>query len=263
LVGVQIPSEAPNIMTKIFILTYCKDIKTLYGNLLTFKTVRTGFKDAEIIVYDNNSIDEARKEIRLAAATVGAKYIQYTRDVSHHDFIKHQIEKNQDCYRIIFLHPDLVFWDSFDDFNSDALLVGRKIPNFYDVRSGRKYFGSLHTSFLIVNNPKKLVEKTQQIQNTYTDVIFYRPYSFIFNGEWYRYDTTSSLYSMIEKDCEQFTERELDKYDHLISGTHLDFITGNDENHPVAIIHKMAIEDINNIKGIWRKQEQLFLDNKF
>jgi hypothetical protein len=68
---------------------------------------------------------------------------------------------------------------------------------------------------------------------------------------------------MIEKDCEQFTERELDKYDHLISGTHLDFITGNDENHPVAIIHKMAIEDINNIKGIWRKQEQLFLDNKF
>ena len=250
-------------MTKIFILTYCKDIKTLYGNLLTFKTVRKGFKDEEIIVYDNNSLVEVRKEFRNAAQSIGAKYIQYSRDVAHHDFIKHQIENNQDCSRIIFLDPDLVFWDSFDDFKSDALLVGRKIPSFYDKPNDKKYLGFLHTSFLIINNPKKLVEKTKQIKDIYNDVIFYRPYSFVLNGEWYHFDTTSSLYSIIKDECESFTEKELDKYDHLISGTHLDYTTRNVVNHPISIIHKLAIEDINNIKGIWRKQEELYLANKF
>jgi hypothetical protein len=248
--------------TRIFILTYCKNIDSLFGNLLTFKTVRTGFKDAEIIVYDNNSIEEARKEIRNAAQSVGASYKQYDRDVLHHDFIRHQIESNRDDCRIIFLDTDLVFWDSFDDFKSDALMVGRKMHCFYDMITKTNTFERLHTSFLIINDTKKIVEKTKIMQHTYLDVLFYRPQIYMRNNEWYRFDTLGVLYNAIKDDCEIFTEKEMNKYDHLFNGTHLDYVTQNLPDHPIADFHKMAMEDINNVKGIWRIQEEYMLKHK-
>lgn len=264
------------IKTRIFILTFCKYPQSLFGNLLTFKTVRTGFKDAEIIVYDNNSIDEARKEIKLAAKNIGAIYKQYDRDVTHQDFLKHQIENNKDGHRLIFLDPDLVFWDSFDDFNSDGLMVGREIPRFFDTINKIKTLERLHTSFLIINDTEKLLSVINPIQKKNPDCMFYRPYTFFLDNECYRFDTMSSLYSVIKDQCKIFTEKELDKYDHIFCGTHLyqmaqqTLINNNlldDEPggwlYEVRNVHIKAREDINKIKGIWRHQQKLILANKF
>jgi hypothetical protein len=84
-------------------------------------------------------------------------------------------------------------------------------------------------------------------------IMFYR-------GGWERYDTLGSLYSVAE-DCRAFTPAELDCYDHLFCGSHIDLVADKlgEYSEQVLASHQMAKDgNYKNLKGIWRLQEQFF-----
>ena len=53
-------------MLRVYILTHCKSLESLYGSVLVFQTLRVGFPTSPIHVFDNGSLPEAREAIREA-----------------------------------------------------------------------------------------------------------------------------------------------------------------------------------------------------
>lgn len=77
---------------RVVVLTFCFNPENLYGSLLSFKTLRVGFPDADVLVVDNASHPAVRASIRDAALAVGAQFRQCDRQVPHHLFIRQTLE---------------------------------------------------------------------------------------------------------------------------------------------------------------------------
>jgi hypothetical protein len=248
--------DAMTMPTKVFILTYCRSLGQLYGNLLTFSTVRVGFLDAEITVYDNASLEGARTAIRLEAKQVGASYEQLTTEMLHHDFLRSTIIRNPGA-RLVFLDPDLIFWSNVETHRSDALMSGRLIPTFDDVYTGTLTYERLHTSLLIVNDSTRLARTIADTESRYFDADLIAP-RMIFDGEWRRWDSMAQLYAVTRDQCEVFDADMLDRYDHLFCGTHLNLIRDRVADHALIDVHQAAKQAPASLRGLWRSQQEFF-----
>ena len=58
----------------VHVLTYCAHPTSAYGSLQVFDSIRTGFPNARIEVYDNGSCPEVLPLIRDAARRVDAEF---------------------------------------------------------------------------------------------------------------------------------------------------------------------------------------------
>ena len=58
----------------VYVLTWCKRAESLWGNLLVFDSIRTGFPDAKIVVYDNASHPSYRKTIKNKVNQIGGTF---------------------------------------------------------------------------------------------------------------------------------------------------------------------------------------------
>jgi len=244
---------------KVNILTFCKGQSSFYGNSLIFKTLRVGFPNAEIFVYDNASPHLFSEKIKVLSEENDCHFARLETEINHHAFIDTIISNNKDNEDIVFLDPDLCFWENCENWRFDSLLAGRLIPRFYDEFSGCITHPRVHTSFLWVPKPKELLgEINKLIKFEYQP---FQPYMYFLENKWFRYDTLSSLYSVFNERIKTFNEKELNSYDHLFCGTHLDLVKDylNDDGQ-LNDIHDKAKKDYKLIKGIWREQEKHFTD---
>lgn len=244
---------------RVIIATYCDSKESLYGNLLVFRTLRTGFPTAEIVVYDNSP--HKFPDISQAARKVGASYI-FSPGFSHEQHIRRVLASEKTS--CVLVDPDVIFWESLENeaFPDTVDLAGRYIPGGMEDVRGRKVTPRLHTSLLFMPNPERLNVKLRMAESLIPDLNLIASKQIVLNGT-YRVgeDTLAGLCNAFPESCHSFPARILDKYDHLFVGTHLakverlTQIPGLRESHEIAMIPD---GDLSKLRGLWREQAAYF-----
>ncbi len=254
-------------MINVFILTFCRNIDFFYGTELIFKTLRVGFPNAKITVVDNASIPEVRTEIELLVKENDCLFEQIPdTDLKHHDFVKNTIRNIAEDKTVngplVFLDPDICFWDSCEDFSFDGVLAGRLFGSFNDVVTQTLTMPRLHTSFMWIPDTENLHEEIRKMRVRHFDFEPFLPYSFRLGDAWYRYDTGASLYAAIPDKISCFTEEHLNYYDHIFCGSHLDWLYSRYDTkiqEMMLEIHAHAKEgNLRALKGIWKRQQKIW-----
>ena len=246
-------------MMQLYILTFCRRIDLLHGSTLIFKTLRTGFPTAQVTVVDNDSLPDAQVALRTLAAETGCEYRQLDADtaISPQAFLRQTIEHAY-ADTIVFLDPDVVFWEPVESWRFDALMAGRLIPKFDDPYSGCITMPRLHPSFLWIPDVQQLRTRIADLKRTRMDFHPFLPYMFPSDGKWYRFDTAAALYAAAPAEMIAFGERELNAYDHLFCGSHVDLVLSalhGADREAVERMHHQAQHDHTGLKGIWRAQQ--------
>lgn len=252
----------------IYILTYCPMPQQLYGNLLALRTARTGFPNSEIIVTDNCSCPEGREIFQKLCIEHNYEYRQIdTKGYHHHEYIQDTIDRASGP--IALVDPDVVFWSSCEHFLDDV--------SIYDIRLKGMYYPThymvfpvgavlaqprLHTSFLCLSDAQEVNYLLKPLKEQYGN-----PWCPTGNPDTLlraHYDCGSLVYKHLQDFHQPFTDQELDCYDHLRCGTHLDVAIANTEKANIVLtdnllvyVHQVALEgDYSKLKGIWRKQQE-------
>lgn len=246
----------------VYIVTYCRKIELLYGSVLTFKTLRTGFPTARVIVVDNGSIPEARPAIEAAALGCGAEYHQRAEACAHADILA-EVAMNGRTSPIVFVDPDVVFWSGCEQWNfGDAIIAGRRIPTFYDTYTRCATVSRLHTSFLWISNPRELQGTVTDVRQLYPEFIPFRPVMMKAADGWIHWDTFAGITSTLGKYAQAFGAFQLDSYDHLFCGSHIDLVASSlpssirDEWTKLHTAVKRG--NLEAARGWWRKQDEFF-----
>lgn len=239
---------------KVLILTTCKSIDNIYGNTLTFKTIRVGFPNAEIIVYDNNSIKDAKKIIKKCAKNVNATFIGLKNEVKHHSWISECVNTYNEP--IVICDPDMIFWENVEKYNPKKLLSGRFIPKFYDcIQLKAITYPRIHTCLLYIPEPKKLNQKIVDSKKCVIDFDGFAQVLMKQQDQWHFWDTLAVYYSTYPEDCEIFSNDMLNKFDHINNGT---FYT-NTEFTVFNYHHFLAkTGDLKKLKGLWKSQNLFY-----
>jgi hypothetical protein len=249
-------STAPTV----FILTYCRRPELFYGTSLIFQTLRVGFPTARVIVVDNYSVAEVRPALRALAKQQGCTYLQREVECPHYRFLADTIAHTGDR-PVIFVDPDVVFWESCEDWRFDGLMAGRLIPRFVDEFTGCITLPRLHPSFLWVPSTSRLQASLSELsERRFVDP--FRPYTFRDGDQWFRLDTGANLWGALHERLQPFGNRELSAYDHLFWGSHLDRVAptlAGPERELFLGAHRLAREGrIGALKGLWVEQEEYF-----
>lgn len=248
----------------VVILTYCRKPENLYGSLLTFKTLRTGFPDADVLVVDNVSHPSAIGPIQEAARSVSAEFLQLDKELIHHDFIRQTLAIEAPKNRpLVFADPDLLFWEKINIPEGDYDVAGRKLPAFQDPYSGTYTEWRLHTSLLLIPSPARLLHRINEIELLCFEMDTLRPIMFPEKNALRRFDTFGVFCNMAAEYCHAFSERELDRYDHIFCGSDVKQVSAKldkmgEMGTALFESHQKAKSDYTQLKGIWRQQEQWF-----
>ncbi|MDO8334326.1 MAG: hypothetical protein Q7T35_06625 [Nitrosomonas sp.] len=241
---------------KVFILIWCKNPANANNSLLTFRTLRTGFPSSEVVVYDNASI--IGEQTQRLCQEVGAQYFRFEKEIRHHEYLKLILLNEPNA---ILVDPDIIFWEQVEHWDfSHYLIAGRLIPNFYDHYTRCHTVSRLHSSLMWLPDLKQLRSHFARKTARYFDPITHQ--TAIVGSEWVFWDTLAGLYHLFKEQSYCFSERELNAYDHLFCGTHLDLVI--DDIGADSIIAKgsrMAMENMASLKGYWRQQDEYLTAN--
>ena len=240
-------------LAKVFIQTYCAAPELAYGALLAFKTIRVGFPNAEIHVFDNGSIADVASQVEHECKKIGAKFTACKRD-DFSKFYSKIIESEHG--RVFIVDPDVIFWSSVEKMDTDSVIAGRLIPKLR--RNGVSSVARLHPSMLFIPCVENL---RGEIAARYINKMNYiGQYSAHVDGEKLFFDTLSPVYQMMPELCHAFTDDELNCYDHLFYGSHLPVISpGIDDGGMTVNHHKSAaVGNYSALKGIWKVQQKEF-----
>jgi len=251
---------------RVFILTYCRQMKLFYGTGLVFKTLRVGFPNARVTVVDNVSIPEAAAAVESLAKETDCAFERLSgRGVQHHEFIEEKLKATADDGSaggpLVFLDPDICFWESCEDFEFDGILAGKQEGAFYCEATRTFTMPRIHTSFMWIRDAAELREEIERIGADHFDFEPFRSVSMKIAGRWYRFDTGGGLYAAIAEKVSVFEEEHLNRYDHLYGGCHVDWILPimhTRAQELLASTHACARDgDLAGLKGIWRVQDEV------
>ncbi len=253
------PSPPAKALPKVFIVTWCRSAELLYGSTLTFKTLRTGFPDSEVVVIENASPPELREPIEAAAKAAGCEVRRIAESRYHWQLIEQTVL--EETGPVVFLDPDIILWQRIDGWDfGQALMAGRFLPEFADPFSGALTLSRLHTSHLWFPRPEALRARIEQITQRYWESgSLFQPR--MMPPGWWRWDTAASLFHALGEEAVRFGAAQLDAYDHLFCGSHLNLILPRMDKAWGAMMldsHQRAQTDPASIKGIWRVQEAFF-----
>lgn len=241
------------------IISYCRVMDLLYGSLLVFDSIRTGFPNVRVTVIDNGSIPEARGPIAAAARACDAGFVQVERPRYHSALLEEVLHREQGS--LVICDPDIVFWQSMEPIEIGGLIAGRLIPKFADPYSKTITMPRLHTSLLMIPSAPRLQQRISDIRQTWWDFRPWLPYT-VKMDDWYRWDTGAALLSALdESEIHVFGDKELNSYDHLFCGSHLDWVT---QRFPEPFCsrfvqaHEAARTDVGRLRGLWVDQQQFF-----
>ncbi len=243
---------------KVYIVTWCRTEALLYGSTLTFQTLRVGFPDAEVTVIENASAPEVRAPIAAAAKAAGCEVLQLE-ESQHHWALIEGLVLGEDRPTVL-LDPDVALWENVSDWDfGEALMAGRYLPEFADPYSDTLTLPRLHTSHLWFPRPQALKARIAEITaKRFEAGSLFQPR--MMAPGWWRWDTAAPLFHALGEDAARFTEAQLDAYDHLFCGSHLDLVAHRlgAWGDLMSDSHRRAQTDLASVKGIWRQQQQFF-----
>ena len=249
----------------VFVLTYCREASLLYGTELIFKTLRKGFPNADVSVCDNASLKETRSEIASLARRSGCHFSQVTEPgVPHHwfleTFLRARAEHGGPDRPLVFLDPDVCLWRNCEDFEFDGLIAGTLIAAHNFEPQGCVVMPRLHSSFLWIQSPRKLMARIGALKKRFFDFEPFRSFTVKLGDVWLRYDTGAGLYAALPNEVSFFGERERSRYDHIFAGSHLDLWRGRFKGRFNAVLerfHEHARKgEIGRLRGMWREMDR-------
>jgi hypothetical protein len=247
-------------LKQLYMLTWCNQVENLYGTTLIFTTLRIGFPNTNICVVDNASLLTLRPQIRQLAQEADCEFIQLDQEIKHDEFLEQTLSKQSEG-TAIFVDPDICFWKSVEDWNFDALVAGRLIPKHSCEYTRCITYPRLHTSLLWIPDIRAFRSEMETLRGHFFQFSPFRPFMFRLNNLWHRFDTGASLYAALPNRMFPFVEKELEAYDHLFCGTHLESVAAKvrpDYGLLFERMHKHAQVDYRALKGAWRIQEEYF-----
>jgi hypothetical protein len=229
---------------RVHIPIYCDSEESKYGALLTLKTIRVGFPNANITACwscDENRMDglaSVRREMKEICHNIGAhdSICGATNDKLVADLAK--CENNP----FAVIDSDVVFYENCEDYEPSGLIAGEFIPEFVCPIAKAVTASRLHTAFFVVNDPEKL---RRAIELAYRPVMPkfcpFDPFAPVvtFDNQIPRFhDSCSVLYHAVGG--EKFDDGMLKRFEHLYGGSyvtkgpHLDRIRAAYENPETA-----------------------------
>ena len=252
-------------MTAVRILTCNRQDtpESLWGNTLTLKTIRTGFPTADVEVWDNSS-DFGVADIEALAVAAGARFVPMDKRIEHWQWLDQMVRSTRG--ELVIVDPDVVFWKEFQrPCGPGALMSGR-----YVAENGgylAKTPPRLHTSLLFIPDAQALCIAIDEVARHTYDFRGWQPCAWRENGRMVHVDTGAAVFASLGYGkCVAFDEEVLDTYDHMVSGTALDWWekaekAGHVRRDVLAAMrdaHQRARADISSVKGLWREQEWWF-----
>lgn len=244
----------------VYILTWCGWEERLHGSTLVFDSLRTGFPTSKIVVVDNCSIPTVRPTLQSLAYSVGATYLQLDSPVPHSDWIA-QVIASHPSGPIVLLDPDVVFWESMEDQFPVEGLAGRHIPEFHCPYTRCLVAQRLHTSLVMITEVECLRSALAEVLSKYPITLPFTQTTWKINGVWHSFDTFGQLWELLPESQHKFTSMQLDKYDHLFCGSHMQFVAPRctpEVQSQLAEWDSAAKNNPKELRGIWRQQEQVF-----
>jgi hypothetical protein len=251
----------------VFILTFCRRVDLFYGTSLIFKTLRTGFPNSRVIVVDNASVPSARRKITELARKEGCEHYQIEEaDVEHPDFLETALSafaaSGHGKGSLVFLDPDICFWENCEDFRFDTLMAGRLCRSYVCEATETVGMPRLHTSFLWIQNGMRLWQAICDIRRRHYDFSPFGTWTGKIAGRWHRYDTGCSLYAALGERMDAFEEKHLRRFDHIFGGSHIDWLEDVLDPSTLAMF-KQAHADARNgnvdaLRGIGKVQESVW-----
>jgi hypothetical protein len=246
-------------MNKVIITTCVIDMSMLETSLLTLKSIRVGFPNWEIEVVDNASIEPAIPEIIKRTKAVGAKLKRIRSRVEHSEVFETELTRSRG--QIVFLDSDLIFYDNCENWRFDMGLAGRVIAERWGYYTKCVSVERIHTSFLWINTEVLRDQMSKLPQNLeYAPNYFWKPQLVYFAGKRRFYDTGAMLYQAVGG--VSFSEKQLDAFTHIYHGsfmptTALPLLSDfpEDKINKITMVHKLAITNPEQLKGLWRRQD--------
>ena len=236
----------------VVILTYGAHPALAYGTLLVFKTLRLGFPNARVEVYDNGSHPEVRDQVMRACVDVDADFVALRPQHWVDHYRAQLLEREDDGAPLVLVDPDVAFWGCVEEWDfADALMAGRlmRAANEGVICSHAR----LHPSMLWVQSLGRLREHL--VAGDIAPRVAAAP------GQVDFWDTLGVAYARLGSRCAAFEPAHLDRYDHLFFGTHmpvLDALLG-DAFDVIRRGHQAAAAgDLQALRGAWRSQEAYF-----
>ena len=213
-------------------------------------------------MYDNASPIELSVKIKNLAEEKNCYFTRLEKEIPHYHYLEYCIANNNTNEPIIFLDPDICFWKNCENWKFNGLLAGRLIPEFYDDFSKCITHARIHTSFLWIPNTNKLLEEINNIDKFkhQKTSLHFNEFMYFIKNKWFRFDTAAMLYSLFKNQIICFGKNELNAYDHLFYGTHLNMVKNTLSQ--LTKTHEQVKKNYKSIKGVWKKQDEYFNDRK-
>jgi hypothetical protein len=241
-----------------YIITFCRSEKDVPTNLLTINTIRIGYPNYRVMVVDNASPPPLQNYLRNYARDFEFVAMPHS---SHEATIRAILNRHANTTSpLVILDADVLFWDSCEEWAVDGLYAGRFVPKFKDDFSGTITHPRLHTSHLVIPRPDKLAFSIQRKESEVINLDLISPTTVYRDEQWERFDTTGLLYGVFQEQAHEFTENELNCFDHIFCGSSLDIVAPRlgDDGRELMRLHEVAVENPQEVRGIWRWQQQFF-----
>jgi hypothetical protein len=266
---------------KLHVLCSCRNPELWTASILVFKTIRTGFPDAKILVTDNGLDSKLFDQLKQVVAPLDIEILPGFKPIVHHTWITGLLQTENEPFFIC--DTDVIFWDRFPvEAFAGHTMAGRLIPKFFDAVTQCITHSRLHTALMYLEpvavrfGVEKYYKRFPNLpfNNLRPDLVTGRitpiaaaPAGLAQNGYFYDlfHDTCSMLYVTVGGRA--FTDAELDCYDHLNCGTYSDLvgdILKNDTKNPLRLQQRrnerlMAYPS--TIRGLWREQEAFYAEH--
>lgn len=232
------------------------------NTLLVFKTLRTGFPTANLLVYGNGIQDtESRNLVQAVARDVGAQYVNIPMH-SHGAWIENILAREYEPFFIC--DTDIVFFEPVQDWfsGSPELFAGRYEPEFHEPWTGTRHVSRLHPSLMWLNaGPLRADIRSWPGKHEFFSTVQINLIQWSLvpqaGAEPIFYDTCAGLHHALGG--VRFTEEQNAAFGHLFCGTYVDLMK---EQHPnLAARHDAVWDNPEMAKLLWADQQQWYREN--
>jgi hypothetical protein len=246
---------------QVHILATVRTMALLDAALLVFRTLRTGFPTATVMVWGNGLELDALKSVGNAAASVGATF-RNSAYLPHDGWIEGLVQGMQEPFWIC--DTDMVFFDRVEDwFDSDERVVfaGRYEPAFAEEWTKTQRAARLHTA-LMYFNPSLTRQAMRswmcRIPRPWRDSAVFPLIKQAFiptAGKTMFFDSCAGLYQACGGT--RFTEEQDNAFEHLHCGTYADLITPHLSVNLIEA-HRLVYANPALAKGIRERQNEYY-----
>jgi len=245
----------------VHILATCLNPALLDTTLLVFKTLRTGFPNANVKVWDNALTIEQSAYARSAFGPLGCEEITLPRRIAHDAWIARLLDRSTSPFWV--LDTDIVFFEMAPEPSPLDFLFGRFEPAFLEPWTKTNRVARLHTALLFMD-PQAILTRIHQWASRWHPKGFpFSPHFEMVQQQFVPqgvdrpplfYDTCAGLYQAIGGT--PFTESQNHTFEHLHCGTYSDRI---EKALPEAGRARVAVfSDIANARGLHNSQEEYY-----